>query len=105
MSIKSASVVAVALVGAAFLFAWVYWMYSSPGPAIEISNERVMDKTGDTATTGSKAVTADSAADDLIDQALADRDDLMAEDTAELNDLEQGTTIVNSLSEVYDDQE
>jgi hypothetical protein len=49
------------------------------------------------------AVTPDTAADDLIDEALADRDDLSAFADDEAADAEEGSATINSLNTVYDE--
>jgi H+/gluconate symporter-like permease len=50
-------------------------------------------------------VTPETAADDLIDEALADRDDLSAFAEDEAADSEEGGATVNSLNTVYDESE
>jgi zona occludens toxin (predicted ATPase) len=52
-----------------------------------------------------EAVTPDAAVDDLIDEALADRDDLSLFEDDELADVEEAAASINTLETVYDDSQ
>jgi hypothetical protein len=101
MPLKNAVIVSVGLVVAAFLFAWVYLNYVPADLQIG-DGMSVKSKSSEAAP---KPVTTDTAVNDLIDEAVADRDDLALEEAAELSDLESGNALVNDLSNVYDENE
>lgn len=112
MTIKTAAWVAVGLVGAAFLYAFVFQSYSRS--AVVVSQPATLSSVQPAATPPSATpapaefrapATPDTAVNDLIDEALADRDDLDAEVKGELSDLETDATNINNLNEVYDANE
>lgn len=115
MTMKTAAWIAVFLVGVAFLYSFVYLSYTDTGTLVSVDPPGVVPLIVNQETDASKTstmlaefkapATPDTAVDDLIDEALADRDDLDAEVQGELSDLETDTTNINNLNEVYDDQE
>ncbi len=111
MSVKTAALVAVGLVGAALLYSFVYQGYVvprevvvSPPPQALSQKDQAVSETSTPAEFQTPA-TPDTAVDDLIDEALADRDNLDAEVQGELVQVEAEMATVNSLNEVYDTNE
>lgn len=112
---KTAAWIVVFLVGSAFLYSFVYLSYSDTGTLVSVdppgavppimNQEMDASKTPTTLAEFKAPATPDTAVDDLIDEALADRDDLDAEVKGELSRLETETASVNSLNEVYDANE
>ncbi|MEP7162427.1 MAG: hypothetical protein ABI747_01545 [Candidatus Moraniibacteriota bacterium] len=101
MSTKQAAFAAVGLVGAALLFSYIYQQKTAVNEESSVDTIPSMSVSKGT----SAPVTPDTATDDIIDQAIADRDDLDSEAAGEISDLESGNAKVNDLSTVYDENE
>ncbi len=98
----------------ASLYAMKRQLNPSDMPAVPVmpAGNQVERGSGATVTSSDAAVlplptivTPDTAADDLIDEALADRDDLSAFAEDEAADAAEGSAAINSLNTVYDESE